>query len=217
MIHAEVTMPLQKPVELVYQRAHERAAKFIEDNASKALIFNRKPKLHEYVSRAIVGTGLAIECGVFKGASINRMAKLLPDRTIYGFDSFEGLSEDWVGHDHVSGHFDLGGNLPQVEPNVRLVKGWIDDTFEPFLNKNKGVIDYLHVDTDTYSPARTILSLAKSRLAPGSIILFDELYGYPAWEENEYKALNETIPADCYEFIGFSNMEAALRITKKPT
>jgi hypothetical protein len=144
------------------------------------------------------------------------MAQLLPKKTIYGFDSFEGLSEKWIGNDHLSGHFDLDGVLPAVEPNVKLIKGWVDDTFAPFLKKNDGPIAYLHVDTDTYTPAKTILSEAKSRLVPGSIILFDELYGYPAWEVNEYKALQETIPEDCYEYIGFSQMEAALRITKTP-
>ena len=31
------------------------------------------------------------------------------------------------------------------------------------------------------------------------------------------QALQETIPEDCYEFVGFSQMEAAMRITKTPS
>ena len=209
-------MTVLKPVQLVQQRAYERSAEFIEKNASKALIFGRKPRLHGFVAGEVPADGLLMECGVFKGASINRMAQLLPNRTLYGFDSFEGLSEKWIGNDHLSGHFDLGGELPAVQPNVKLIKGWVDDTLPPFLKGNKGPIAYLHVDTDTYSPAKTILKLCKPRLVPGSIVLFDELYGYPAWEENEYKALDETLSKDCYEFIGFSQMEAAIRIIKKP-
>ena len=96
-----------------------------------------------------------------------------------------------------------------MKENVRLIPGWIGDTLEPFLAENEGPIDYLHVDTDTYSPAKTALSLARPRLVEGSIILFDELYGYPAWEHEEYKALTETLPEDCYEFVGFSQMSAA--------
>lgn len=207
-------IPNEKLIEMVRRRAFERSAEFVEQHLEHALLFGRKRNLHNYVARLITGTGLAIECGVFKGRSINHMARALPDRTFYGFDSFEGLSEDWSGNNHSAGHFDLGGDLPEVEPNVRLIKGWVDDTFGPFLEENEGDIDYLHVDTDTYSPAKTILSLAKPRLRVGSIILFDELFGYPAWEFHEHKALMETIPEDCYEFVGFSNMEAALRITK---
>lgn len=205
-----------RPIQLVQQRAYLRSAEFIEKHLASALLFKRKVHLHNHVATLIKGDGLALECGVFKGRSINHMAKLHPDRTFHGFDSFEGLSEDWSGNYHSAGHFDQQGDLPEVEANVRLVKGWIDDTFAPFLAEHEGNIDYLHVDTDTYSPAKTILSVAKPRLVPGSIVLFDELFGYPGWENHEYRALQETLPDDCYEFIGFAQMEAALRITKAP-
>lgn len=205
-----------RPIQLVMQRAYLRSAEFIERHVANALLFRRKGHLHTHVASLIPAEGLAIECGVFKGRSINHMAKLMPERTIYGFDSFEGLSEDWSGNHHQAGHFDLKGDLPEVQPNVTLVKGWIDDTFGPFLEENAGDIAYLHVDTDTYSPAKTILTLAKPRLVPGSIVLFDELFGYPGWEHHEFRALQETLPEDCYEFVAFSQMEAALRITKAP-
>lgn len=209
-------MTVIKPVQIVVQRAHDRAADFIEKHVATALVFRRKRRLQQYVASMVSGDGLCIECGVFEGASINFVAGLLPDRTFFGFDSFEGLVEDWTGNDHRSGHFDLSGQLPKVEPNVHLIKGWVDDTFQPFLDENDGAIDYLHVDTDTYSPAKTILDAAKPRLVPGSLILFDELFGYPGWENHEFKALNEVLPEDCYEWIGFSQMEAALRVTKSP-
>ena len=203
-----------KPIQLVQQRAFERSAAFIEENIGTALLFKRKLHLHNHVATLVPEDGLCIECGVFKGRSINHMAKLLPKRRLFGFDSFEGLSENWSGNYHQQGHFDQQGSLPEVEENVELIKGWVDDTFAPFLADHDGPIAYLHVDTDTYSPAKTILTLAKPRLVPGSIILFDELFGYPAWEHHEYKALCETLPEDSYEFVGFSQMEAALRITK---
>lgn len=200
------------PIALVKHRANERSATFIEKNCKSALLFSRKPRLWDYVATRIPSEGLMIECGVWKGTSINHMAKKFPDRTLYGFDSFEGLSEEWAGMYHQSGHFDLEGKLPAVEPNVVLNKGWVDDTLPPFFAETTGNIAYLHVDTDTYSPARTILSLAKPRLVEGSIVQFDELIGYPNWEEGEYKALTEELPDGSYEFISFSNMQAAIRI-----
>lgn len=204
----------EKPIQIVKNRANERSADFIEANIENALLFGRKSHLLDYLSTIIDGDGLLIECGVFTGGSINHMARLLSDRKLFGFDSFEGLSENWTGNHHKTGHFDLGGELPSVETNVELIKGWIDDTFDPFLKKHKGDIDYLHVDTDTYQPAKTILKLAKSRLRVGSIVLFDELFGYPGWENHEFKALTETLPKTKYEFVAFSQMQAAIRITK---
>ena len=111
------------PIDQVRQRANERSAAFIEEHISKALLFGRKMQLLTYVSGLIPNQGLVIECGVFKGRSINHLAKLLPDRTLYGFDSFEGLSEDWYGNHQASGHFDLQGQLPVRLPCI-VWGGW---------------------------------------------------------------------------------------------
>ena len=73
--------------------------------------------------------GLLIEFGVWKGRSINYFAKRVSE-TIYGFDSFEGLKEDWSGWGFAKGAFDLGGKLPKVENNVILIKGWFDKTLQ---------------------------------------------------------------------------------------
>ena len=67
--------------------------------------------------------------GVHQGASIRRFAKALSragdDRTVYGFDSFQGLSEEWTGQiGHPQGTFDVGGRLPRVPRNVELVPGF---------------------------------------------------------------------------------------------
>ena len=40
--------------------------------------------------------GLFLEFGVYKGTSINFISSLIPDKKIYGFDSFGGLPEEWV-------------------------------------------------------------------------------------------------------------------------
>jgi hypothetical protein len=63
---------------------------------------------------------------------------------VYGFDSFEGLPEDWAigvmnGKEDTDRFirgktFDLRGNLPVVRPNVRLLKGWFDKTLPEFLD-----------------------------------------------------------------------------------
>jgi hypothetical protein len=47
----------------------------------------------------VPSTGLILEFGVFSGNSINIIADKFPLRTIYGFDSFEGLPEEWERDD----------------------------------------------------------------------------------------------------------------------
>ena len=37
------------------------------------------------------------------------------------------------------------------------------------------------------------LKLIKNKFQPGTIILFDEFYGFPNWEKYEYKAFKEEI------------------------
>jgi hypothetical protein len=52
---------------------------------------------------------LILEFGVWKGESANYFARNLPGAKIFGFDSFEGLEEDWYGYNLPKGSFDLGG------------------------------------------------------------------------------------------------------------
>ena len=130
--------------------------------------------------------GLVLEFGVHKGTSINMIATKLPSRQIHGFDSFEGLPEDW---NHVpKGVFDLKGEMPNVADNVSLHKGWFDDTLDTFLATHPGNIAFVHIDSDLYSSAKYVLTRLKNRLVEGSIVQFDEFFNYPNWKEGEYRA-----------------------------
>jgi len=51
-----------------------------------------------------------------EGDSTRELARIFPERVIHGFDSFEGLPEDW-GH-LGKGHFEVKGELPDVPANV---------------------------------------------------------------------------------------------------
>ena len=148
--------------------------------------------------------GLCIECGVYKGESISRLSKLLNKETIYGFDSFEGLPEDWQVNKSLirkKKAFTLHGKLPEVSKNIILIKGWLKDTLPEFINHHSNdKITFLNIDTDLYSSAKTILQNCNILLKPGGIIRFDELYqwknvkhDYLYWAENEYKAMIEWI------------------------
>ena len=77
--------------------------------------------------------------------------RLSPDVTWYGFDSFEGLPEAWT-LGAKAGAFSIGGNLPPVRGNVRLTKGFFEQTLPGFVAQHRGeTIALLHVDCDLYS------------------------------------------------------------------
>src|SRR5919107_6018636 len=91
--------------------------------------------------------GLVCEFGVFEGASTNYLARRLPGRRLFGFDSFRGLPEAWRP-DFGAGAFSTGGRLPRVESNVTLVEGWFEDTLPPFVAGHSGPVALLHIDCD---------------------------------------------------------------------
>lgn len=207
----------QWPMRRVYERAAESSAIFIEANMDDAVLFDHRVDYWAWLAGRLPRQGLLIECGVFEGKSINfiadRLRALGDPRLIHGFDSFEGLEEDWSGEALPAGHFDRGGRLPPVRDNVRLHKGWVQDTVQPFLDQHPGEpLALLHIDTDTYTPARFLLDTIAPRLVPGSIIAFDELIGYPNWPAHEAKALAEALPRERYRFIAFTSRQAAIRI-----
>lgn len=158
--------------------------------------------------------GLMLEFGVFDATSINRMAELWPDRHFYGFDSFEGLPEDWDLGSKVytkMGKWHLHGNLPEVRKNVTLIKGFFDDTLPDWWEQNRGPISFLHVDCDLYSSTKTVLSIVNDGIVPGTVIRFDDLIDfrefdnyegkgahiskYTTWREHEFRAFEEWLEA----------------------
>jgi len=141
---------------------------------------------------------LFCEFGVHEGETITHLAKTLASRhgdvIVHGFDSFEGLPDDWfLGRK--AGRFSLGGNAPSVPSNVTLHKGWFKDTVPGFLRQHAGPASVLHIDADLYSSAITILNVMHEhgRIVTGTVIVFDEYFNYPGWQEHEYRAWKEFV------------------------
>jgi hypothetical protein len=132
--------------------------------------------------------GLILEFGVATGRTINQIASLTDDR-VYGFDSFNGLPEDWRPG-ILKGEFKQE-QLPDVRDNVELVVGLFDDTLDKFLEEHPGPIKFCHVDCDLYSSTKTILSKLEGRVVEGSVFMFDEFCRYEGYQEHEYKAFLE--------------------------
>jgi len=136
--------------------------------------------------------GLYLDFGVFSGNTTNLIAKYVKT-IVYGFDSFEGLPENWRGG-FDKGSFNKSGLLPKVRKNVRLIKGWFKETIPKFVQEHKNEkIDLIHVDCDIYSSTKTIFDKLENMIKNETIIVFDELINYPGFEKNEFKAFYEFI------------------------
>lgn len=202
---------------LLREDAARESADYAALHLHQAMLFPDRVALWDYAIGRISGPdGLVLEFGVHEGASISHLAAALPQRRLYGFDSFEGLAEDWTGYHLRRGAFDLKGKMPAVPANVTLVKGWFADTLPHFLADHGGIVDLLHIDCDTRESAAFVLNALGPRLAVGSVIVFDEYFGYPGWQQGEFAAWQQLCKTAGigYEYIAFSNMQAAVRITR---
>ncbi|WP_378949640.1 class I SAM-dependent methyltransferase [Mesorhizobium sp. ANAO-SY3R2] len=190
-------------------RSVATSADFIQPQLSDALIFADAGEIRQYAFKSAPPEGLLLEFGVYTGGSINQFSRNLAERNdtrhIHGFDAFLGLSEKWAGHSYDKmDRFNRGGQAPEVGTNVKLVKGWIDDTLPPFLERNRGPVAFVHIDTDTYSPCKTILTACRDRMISGTIILFDDMFCYPGWQHGEFKALVECLDPSEYTWSAFA-------------
>lgn len=137
---------------------------------------------------------LLLDLGVWLGWSTRLIADA-SDRMVYGFDTFEGLVEDWQIDDQIvikQGTFSLAEPLAQrfmrdtgvsldeglpatLGRRVQFVMGSTYETLAPFLAERTGApIALFHMDLDTYESCLHALETCKDRFVEGSILVFDE-------------------------------------------
>ena len=209
-------------VKLYEERMLETSLAYAMEHFKLCVYFHDKKQLWDYTLSKIAeaqdqnnkGENLYLEFGTWKGASINYFSSRLKETLFYGFDSFEGLKEDWRGANQAKGGFNLNGKLPKVNNNVVLVRGWFDITLPQFLSEKKGEISFVHIDCDTYEATKIVLDNIYNRLTKNVYILFDEYIGYPGWREGEYKAFQELVVSNKieYEYVAFSDLQVLIRI-----
>ena len=152
-------------------------------------------------------TGMALEFGIGFGRTLKQIAN---SRFVHGFDSFKGLPEAWRSGLPKGAFSNAGMIKPTLYEKIvdtgkgAIHEGWFEDTIPKFVAEyaeelEKGV-SFLHVDSDLYSSAVTVLDAIGPYLKPRSVILFDEYWNYPGWSKDgagEHSALME------WEFVGW--------------
>jgi predicted O-methyltransferase YrrM len=204
------------PNALLLQEAQRDAADYVKQHMQGALSLGRREDSLRIAYGRAPADGMVLEFGVGGGDSTRLLADhaAADGRVVHGFDSFEGLPEDWAGRHEEKGHYSLGGQLPTVPGNVTLHKGLFAETLPGFLSNQDGPCAFLHIDCDLYSSATVVLDVLAPRIQPGTIILFDEYFNYPSWRDNEHKAFREFVAAHnvTYDYLLWGHQEVAVAI-----
>jgi hypothetical protein len=166
-------------------------------------VFRYRENLYSFVNDQYFAGGKEpfdyVELGVYKGDSIRTWTRLNghPESRLFGFDSFEGLPEDWLPG-KPKGTFSTAGNVPDIaDSRIQWFVGWFQHTMPGFLAayepKNKLLI---HNDSDLFSSTLYSLSVMNPVIQPGTIVIFDEFDAVL----DEYRALTEYASAFLRKF-----------------
>tara|TARA_B100000674_G_scaffold391029_1_gene335002 strand:- start:305 stop:805 length:501 start_codon:yes stop_codon:yes gene_type:complete len=126
------------------------------------------------------------EFGVWRAQAFRYLIKTF--KKGYGFDTFEGLPEDW--HNEKAGTYTSDGNIPKIKGGEFIV-GKFEDTLPGFFAEDRPKASIINFDADLYSSTICALNFAKPVIDKHTILIFDEFITNENWEQDEYKALEE--------------------------
>lgn len=150
------------------------------------------------LEKALVHPGDVIECGVYRGASLRRIARtakdIAPERTVFGLDSFEGFPDGGIseqdtrqfrGETRLMGKFKDANDVPArlnrmaevFDIRLELRRGYFENTL-PTVSSQE--FCFLHIDCDTYAGHKEVLESLYDQLVPGAVIVFDD-YDAKSW------------------------------------
>lgn len=201
--------------------ASEESARYVQQHMRTVPNLACDYDLHEWVvntqlAREMAHHAVVMEFGVATGRTLNHFARLMPNKYIHGFDSFNGLPEDWTSR-MPKGFFKRQA-LPKVAWNCYLNVGWFNETIPKWKLKYADTpIMLLHVDCDLYSSTKTVLTELRKNIVPGTVIIFDEYMNYPGWQQDEFAAWHDFTKNYNvqYEYIGrvSRHQQVAVRVT----
>jgi predicted O-methyltransferase YrrM len=133
-------------------------------------------RLRELAQRVKDVPGAIAEIGVYKGGSAYLLARENPKKTVYLFDTFEGIPMSGANDVHGIGDFgdtsfDAVQELLKGDANAQLQPGLFPETAAGLENET---YSFVHVDGDQEQTTRDALEYFWPRLADGGIMLFDD-------------------------------------------
>ena len=160
-----------------------------EHNFKAPVRVNDRMQLIETIAKPIAEQEvLYLEFGVWKGESTRRWSQLLKNKNsrLHGFDSFEGLPEDW-NDEMKSGHFSTRGVPPDIpDGRVKFFVGRFEQTLPTYQFVDSPVL-VIYLDADLYSSTAFVLGTLKKHIKVGTIICCDDFWD----RHHEQRAFNE--------------------------
>ncbi len=186
----------------------------------------------EIVKRNVPVPGNIAEFGVYKGANLMFIAKMMHQldpmgwKEVHGFDSFEGLTT-FTDEDRTATDFEgfYAGNyeelldvirLSELQDTIVLHKGLIQDTLPVLLEQRPEIrFSLIFCDTDLFEPTKAIFDGLHDRLSVGGMFVCDE-WNYERYP-GETQAVDEFLArhGDCYEMEHPLNTRHPTLILKK--
>ena len=100
---------------------------------------------------------------------------------------------------------------------MQLHVGWFNHTLPRW--SLTGPVAFLHIDSDLYSSAQYVLDYLADQIVPGTVVVFDEYFNFPGWQQDEFRAWQEFVARKQlkYEYLGFvsGHQEVAVRVIHK--
>lgn len=171
-------------------QAASSASYLVSQKMREAKVCSSRLEVMQAAFDAASLSGFICELGVYRGQSLNEIARHYGSEKVYGFDTFTGLPEFWRDG-FPAGAFDVSSENLKFEKNCILYKGLFSETLPTFLEQVGGTAKLIHIDCDLYSSSISALRSLTPRIKPKTIIVFDEYFNYPGWQEHEHKALLE--------------------------
>lgn len=149
-----------------------------------AMNAQKLPSMYDLISQRIDLVGDVAEVGVFRGGVGIMLGDMLPNKSVYLFDTFEGIPEvcDKDNFHIVTDFYDVDYNEVKETlsewPNIEVYKGFFPnkEAIELLSNKKFSIV---HIDTDTYHSYANCLDFFYPRMVSNGLILLDD-YAEPS-------------------------------------
>jgi hypothetical protein len=164
--------------------------------------------------------GHLVEFGIYQGWWVNELCRAADEiglgGNVYGFDSFEGLSEPhpefdtafWQRGQYACSFEEVSERLQvHKRSRIKLIRGFFAESLQTLEAQAIGQFSYARIDCDIYEPAKQCLEYLGPRLVDGAILVFDDwAYDLQVGESRAFHEWVPTVPYLKFEFLFFNTI-----------
>jgi O-methyltransferase len=158
----------------------ELASRYAEVQHYTILGLTKLSSLYRFLKLSAPVPGSMAELGVYKGGTAKLIASVVPDKTLYLFDTFSGMPDEQSIDKHKTGDFDdtsieAVSHLLKDRQNIVFRQGYFPTTTRGLEGER---FSFVHIDGDLYQSTLDALEFFYPRMVEGGIMIFDD-YEWP--------------------------------------